>query len=84
MKRESFEAKPSGEEGRQYHVRVRSGEVAPVVLLPGDPERIEKIKAFWSQSRELTRHRGYIVETGKIVVSIVHKINPNSSCKNNI
>jgi len=66
LKRESFEAKPSGEEGRQYHVRVRSGEVAPVVLLPGDPERIEKIKAFWSQSRELTRHRGYIVETGKI------------------
>jgi uridine phosphorylase len=26
---------------RQYHVALEEGEIAPIVLLPGDPGRIE-------------------------------------------
>jgi len=62
----SFEAKPKGEEGRQYHIRVKSGELAPYVLLPGDPDRIPKITCFWTEVKEITRHRGYVVNTGKM------------------
>jgi len=65
-KGKSFEAKPNGGSGRQYHVRIKGGEMAPIALLPGDPDRIPKITRFWSESQEITRHRGYVVNTGRI------------------
>jgi len=61
-----FEAKPKGGGGRQYHVHIKGGEIAPVALLPGDPDRIPKITRFWTNSKEITRHRGYVVYTGGI------------------
>jgi len=65
-KGKSFEVKPNGEGGRQYHVNIKGGEIAPVALLPGDPDRIPKITRLWSESNEITRHRGYVVHTGRI------------------
>jgi len=61
-----YEAKPKVEGGRQYHVRIKRGEIAPVALLPGDPDRVPKITRLWSDAKEVTRHRGFVVHTGRI------------------
>ncbi|MEM0441079.1 MAG: uridine phosphorylase [Candidatus Caldarchaeum sp.] len=48
-----------------YHVRVKKGEIAPYVLMPGDPERVPKIAQFWDEAREISFHREYKVWHGK-------------------
>lgn len=55
---------PTVEGGYQYHVRVRRGDLPEVVLLPGDPERVEKIASKLSHSEILTRHRGLVAARG--------------------
>jgi uridine phosphorylase len=47
-------------------VRIKGGEVAPIALLPGDPDRVPKIITLWDEAREVTRHRGYVVSTGRM------------------
>lgn len=49
-----------------YHVRVRPGEVAEYVLVPGDPERVPKIAMFWDEAREISFHREFKLWTGKV------------------
>ena len=49
----------------QYHLEVAEGEVAGAVLLPGNPERVEKITAFWDDAEEVARHREYRTVTGE-------------------
>ena len=56
--------RPTVKGGYQYHVRVRRGDLPEVVLLPGDPERVEKIASKLSHSSILTRHRGLVVARG--------------------
>jgi uridine phosphorylase len=51
-------------EETQYHIDVGSEDVAPAVLLPGNPERVEKITAHWEESEERGRHREYRTVTG--------------------
>jgi uridine phosphorylase len=53
---------PSADE--QYHLELREGDVAETVLLPGDPERIEKITAGWDDHSVLADHREYRTATG--------------------
>ncbi|WP_129115753.1 nucleoside phosphorylase [Halegenticoccus tardaugens] len=48
----------------QYHVDVGSDEVAESVLLPGNPERVDKITALWDDHEEVARHREYRTATG--------------------
>ncbi len=48
-----------------YHLMVSKGDVARYVLLPGDPERVPLIAKYWDSSREVARHREYVVYTGK-------------------
>ena len=40
------------------------GEVAPYAFLPGDPGRVPKITAAWSDVQEVCRVREYVVHTG--------------------
>ena len=40
------------------------GDVAPTVFLPGDPARVGRISAGWSEVREVCRVREYVVHTG--------------------
>jgi len=65
----SFRAKsadlPETEEGLQYHIRCKPGDVAPYVLLPGDPDRIPRISRYWDEAREVARHREYVTHTGR-------------------
>jgi len=56
---------PETEEGLQYHLMVKPGDVAPYVLLPGDPGRVPKIAKYWDEARQVAIHREYNTYTGK-------------------
>ncbi|WP_266076568.1 nucleoside phosphorylase [Haladaptatus caseinilyticus] len=48
----------------QYHIEVGDGDVADAVLLPGNPERVDKITQFWDTAEEMAYHREYRTATG--------------------
>ncbi len=48
----------------QYHLRVRPGDVADYVLLPGDPDRVGRIATHLDESREIAYNREYRTVTG--------------------
>ena len=48
----------------QYHVEVGTGDVADAVLLPGNPERVDKVTALWDDHEEVAHHREYRTATG--------------------
>jgi len=48
----------------QYHLEVAAGEVAPAVLLPGDPDRVGKITDAWDDHEVVADHREYRTATG--------------------
>jgi len=48
----------------QYHLEVGPGDVAPSVLLPGDPERVETIVDDWEAAEIRGSHREYRTATG--------------------
>jgi len=56
----------SGEEGLQYHLQIRKGDVGRYVILPGDPKRCEKIASHFdnpvlvADSREFVTYTGYL------------------------
>ncbi len=54
---------PSGD--RQYHLEIADGEVPSPVLLPGNPERVEKITDLWENVDELAQHREYRTAVGR-------------------
>ena len=49
---------------QQYHVEVGPGDVADVVLLPGNPERVDKVTTLWDDAEEVAYHREYRTATG--------------------
>jgi len=49
----------------QYHLEVGPGDVAKSVLLPGNPERVEKIVAEWKEYDIVGDHREYRTATGE-------------------
>ena len=49
----------------QYHLAVGPDDVADTVLLPGDPERIEKITNQWDSSEVVAEHREFRTATGE-------------------
>lgn len=53
---------PNAEE--QYHLEVGPGDVADSVLLPGNPERVEKITDAWNDHDVVAHHREYRTATG--------------------
>ncbi|QLH83892.1 nucleoside phosphorylase [Halosimplex pelagicum] len=48
----------------QYHLEVSAGDVADSVLLPGNPERVEKITDGWDSHEVVAEHREYRTATG--------------------
>ncbi|ELY49276.1 nucleoside phosphorylase [Natronolimnohabitans innermongolicus] len=48
----------------QYHLEVGPDDVADTVLLPGNPERLEKIVAHWDDHEIAAHHREYRTATG--------------------
>lgn len=58
--------RPATKENRQYHIACAPGEVAPYVLIPGDPARVPKIAGLWNTAKEVANHREYRTFTGKV------------------
>jgi uridine phosphorylase len=48
----------------QYHLEVGPDDVAETVLVPGNPERVEKITESWDDSEVVAHHREYRTATG--------------------
>ena len=54
------------QDGRQYHIGLKQGDVGKYVILPGDPKRCEKIAQYFENpqlvgdSREFVTYTGYI------------------------
>ncbi|WP_435364268.1 nucleoside phosphorylase [Haloarchaeobius sp. DYHT-AS-18] len=48
----------------QYHIEVGPEDVADTVLLPGNPERVDKITELWDGHEERAYHREYRTATG--------------------
>ena len=51
-------------EDEQYHLELRSGDVADAVLLPGDPGRVDRIADTWDRHSPVAEHREYRTITG--------------------
>lgn len=56
-------ALPEGE--RQYHIALGPGELAEYILLPGDPERVERIATRLESVELQRRHREFVSVTGQ-------------------
>lgn len=53
-------------QGKQYHIQVGSGELAPYVLLPGDPGRVPVLGRSWQEYKEVASHREFRSATGRV------------------
>ncbi len=56
----------SGEEGLQYHIQLRPGDVGKYVILPGDPKRCEKIASYFDNPVLVADSREYVTYTGTL------------------
>ena len=54
----------SQEEGLQYHIQVKPGDVGRYVILPGDPKRCEKIAQYFENPQLIADSREYVTYTG--------------------
>ena len=54
----------SGEEGLQYHLQIRKGDVGRYVIMPGDPKRCARIAGYFDDARLVADSREYITYTG--------------------
>jgi uridine phosphorylase len=50
----------------EYHIRVKPGEVARYVLLPGDPDRAASIAEKFDEAKEIAYNREFRTFTGKV------------------
>ncbi len=60
-------------DGVQYHIQCGRGDVAPYVLLPGDPARADMIAGTWDEARFVAsnrEHRTFTGRTGGVPVSV--------------
>ena len=49
---------------KQYHIQMDNGDVAPYILLPGDPARVKVVASFWGEAHEVAINREYTTYTG--------------------
>lgn len=48
----------------QYHLKIDEGQIAPTVLLPGDPGRVPIVAAMWDTATKIADNREYVTYTG--------------------
>lgn len=56
----------SGEEGLQYHLQIRKGDVGRYVILPGDPKRCAKIASYLEDAKFVADNREFVTYTGML------------------
>ncbi len=52
------------QDGTQYHIGLKAGDVGKYVILPGDPKRCEKIAAYFDDAELVADNREYTTYTG--------------------
>lgn len=52
------------ENGLQYHIALKNGDVGKYVILPGDPKRCEIIAKFLKDAKKIADNREFITYTG--------------------
>ena len=52
------------EEGMQYHIGLREGDVGRYVILPGDPKRCRKIAEYFDDAHFVADNREFVTYTG--------------------
>lgn len=58
-------------QGSEYHIHVKQGDIGKYVILPGDPGRCEAIAAYLEQPEKVAQHREYTTWRGKLEGEIV-------------
>ena len=53
------------EEGRQYHIGCKPGDVAPNILLCGDPARAYRVASYFKNAKEPITSREFVTITGE-------------------
>lgn len=53
-------------DGRKHHIGVKAGEVGRYVLLPGDPDRVERIAKRFDHPRFVAQRREYVTWSGEL------------------
>lgn len=48
----------------QYHLKIKTGDIAPYVLLPGDPKRVPIVAKFWDEAHLVADNREHVTYTG--------------------
>ena len=48
----------------QYHTKLSPGDVAPYVLLPGDPKRVPVVASYWDEAHLVADNREHVTYTG--------------------
>ncbi|MHA1481567.1 MAG: uridine phosphorylase, partial [Candidatus Thorarchaeota archaeon] len=57
--------RPETSDRKQYHLEVKEGDVASTVIIPGDPQRVEKMSSLRDRTRLVASHRQFVIHTGK-------------------
>jgi uridine phosphorylase len=55
------------DEGLQFHLHIKEGDIGRYVLLPGDPGRCEKIAAYFDNPHFVAQNREYVIWTGTLL-----------------
>ena len=54
------------EDDRQYHIRLKEGDVGKFVILPGDPKRCKKIAEYFENPQLVADNREFVTYTGYV------------------
>jgi uridine phosphorylase len=57
---------PVDADGRVYPLQCRPEDLADVVLLPGDPQRVQLLSSRWDEAREVASYRAHVVHSGSM------------------
>jgi uridine phosphorylase len=68
MTQPSFKSatEPFTAEGLNYHLRIGPRDIAPTVILPGDPDRVGMISAGWDEVCPVGANREFVTHTGRL------------------
>jgi len=73
---------PIGDDGSIYHLQVKPGQIAPDILLVGDPGRAELIGSTFLRDLEFEHeHRGLVTVTGTVSCWAMRAGTPTSSIR---
>ena len=52
------------DDGTQYHIGLKEGDVGKYVILPGDPKRCQKIAQYFDNPQLIADRREFVTYTG--------------------